>query len=177
MKNFFVIALDYWAAGGLLTLPLLALCFMVWFYFLRTRAMAKILPDLMCKRAMAEVSSARARNADPGRALAIVEEQLDARLSRDFVVLAALTAAAPLLGLLGTVLGMIRTFQAAGTGAEIAGSVAGGISQALITTQFGLVIAIPGVFGLAVLRRYRRQALVRFALCKTGLSRKNEKHI
>ena len=53
---------------------------------------------------------------------------------------------APLLGLLGTVIGMIVTFQAItlfGTGDPK--TMAGGISQALITTVLGLVVAIPTV--------------------------------
>ena len=72
--------------------------------------------------------------------------------------LAALVAAAPLLGLLGTVFGMVETFDAvAGRSADAADLVAGGISQALITTQIGLVAALPGAFGLAhVIRLYRR---------------------
>lgn len=55
---------------------------------------------------------------------------------------------APLLGLLGTVIGMIETFSSL-TGSALfssSGGIAGGISQALITTQLGLVVAIPGVF-------------------------------
>jgi biopolymer transport protein ExbB len=55
-----------------------------------------------------------------------------------------LAAVAPLLGLLGTVVGMIRTFQAItlfGTGDPKL--MAGGISQALVTTVLGLVVAIP----------------------------------
>jgi biopolymer transport protein ExbB len=56
---------------------------------------------------------------------------------------------APLLGLLGTVIGMIETFESladADLFSSSGGGIAGGISQALITTQFGLVVAIPGVF-------------------------------
>ena len=55
-----------------------------------------------------------------------------------------LAAVAPLLGLLGTVIGMIGTFQAItlfGTGDPKI--MAGGISQALVTTVLGLVVAIP----------------------------------
>ena len=55
-----------------------------------------------------------------------------------------LAAVAPLLGLLGTVVGMIRTFQAItlfGTGDPKL--MAGGISQALVTTVLGLTVAIP----------------------------------
>lgn len=54
---------------------------------------------------------------------------------------------APLLGLLGTVIGMIETFDSLQDAALFSqsGGVAGGISQALITTQMGLVVAIPGL--------------------------------
>ena len=62
---------------------------------------------------------------------------------------------APLAGLLGTVAGMIETFDALGDGALFAasGGVAGGISQALLTTQMGLVVAIPGVIMGRILDR------------------------
>lgn len=54
---------------------------------------------------------------------------------------------APLLGLLGTVTGMIQTFQAITLfGAGDPQTMAGGISQALVTTVLGLVVAIPTVF-------------------------------
>jgi biopolymer transport protein ExbB len=53
-------------------------------------------------------------------------------------------AVAPLLGLLGTVTGMIETFQAITLfGAGDPKMMSSGISQALITTQLGLVVAIP----------------------------------
>ena len=55
-----------------------------------------------------------------------------------------LAAVAPLLGLLGTVIGMIETFQAItvfGTGDPK--QMAGGISQALVTTMLGLIFAAP----------------------------------
>lgn len=54
---------------------------------------------------------------------------------------------APLLGLLGTVIGMIETFSSLQDSSLFSqsGGIAGGISQALITTQMGLVVAIPGL--------------------------------
>jgi biopolymer transport protein ExbB len=66
-----------------------------------------------------------------------------------------LVTAAPLLGLLGTVLGMLQTFFGISTsgGAETAGVVAAGISEALVTTQTGLSIALPGLFIVMVIRR------------------------
>jgi len=61
--------------------------------------------------------------------------------------IAVLAAVAPLLGLLGTVLGMIATFDViAFFGTSNAKAMAGGISVALITTQSGLIVAIPGLF-------------------------------
>lgn len=54
---------------------------------------------------------------------------------------------APLVGLLGTVAGMIETFDSLAS-AELfsqSGGIAGGISQALFTTQLGLVVAVPGL--------------------------------
>ena len=71
-----------------------------------------------------------------------LRQSLDARLA----AIAVLAAVAPLLGLLGTVLGMIETFEVIsvfGTGNSRA--MASGISIALITTQTGLLVAIPGM--------------------------------
>jgi biopolymer transport protein ExbB len=66
------------------------------------------------------------------------------RLERFLPTLGVLAAIAPLLGLLGTVTGMINTFRVitvVGTGDPR--MMSGGISEALLTTQFGLVVAIP----------------------------------
>ncbi len=68
------------------------------------------------------------------------------RIHRFSVFLAIIAAVAPLMGLLGTVVGMINTFQAItlyGTGDPQ--TMAGGISQALITTVLGLIVAVPAV--------------------------------
>jgi len=68
---------------------------------------------------------------------------------RDLKVMKVCVAAAPLLGLLGTVTGMLGTFQALAEGAggdQTMGQVAKGISEALITTETGLIVALPGVF-------------------------------
>ncbi len=59
-----------------------------------------------------------------------------------------LIAASPLVGLLGTVMGMLSTFDslAQRSGQDTASQVADGVSMALITTQTGLTIAIPALF-------------------------------
>jgi len=72
-----------------------------------------------------------------------------APFERDLRVMKICVGASPLLGLLGTVTGMLTTFEAlsSGSGGEkTMGLVARGISEALITTETGLVIALPGLF-------------------------------
>ncbi len=68
---------------------------------------------------------------------------------RDLRVMKICVSAAPLLGLLGTVTGMLSTFAALASGSggdKTMGLVAEGISEALVTTETGLVIALPGLF-------------------------------
>jgi biopolymer transport protein ExbB len=68
-------------------------------------------------------------------------------LQRGLPALATIVGGAPLLGLLGTVLGMIKIFSVVATaGSGITEQLSSGISQALITTAAGLVIAIPALF-------------------------------
>lgn len=87
-----------------------------------------------------------------------------------FYVMGALVAAAPLLGLLGTVFGMVETFQGVALrSGQTAGLVAGGISQALITTQVGLVAALPGTFGLAHLHRLYQRLTNEIDRCQSHL--------
>jgi len=72
-----------------------------------------------------------------------------APFARDLRVMRICVSAAPLVGLLGTVTGMLTTFGALSSGSggdQTMSMVAGGISEALITTETGLVIAIPGLF-------------------------------
>lgn len=66
---------------------------------------------------------------------------------------------APLLGLLGTVTGMIETFQSLSTMTlhSQSGGIAGGIAEALFTTQMGLTVAVPGVLANSILNRRQQQ--------------------
>ena len=90
------------------------------------------------------------------QALMVMREQLQRRLS--LVNVAA--GVAPLLGLLGTVTGMIHTFSVVtDTGTAEPQLLAAGISEALLTTQFGLAIAIPAYLAHALLSRGARRIL------------------
>jgi biopolymer transport protein ExbB len=82
------------------------------------------------------------------------------RLERLMPVIALTAATAPLLGLLGTVTGMINTFNMItvyGTGDPR--TLAGGISEALITTEFGLIVAVPALLLHAFLNRKAKGVL------------------
>lgn len=88
----------------------------------------------------------------------ILETRLKLQSLLSFIALAA--SAAPLLGLLGTVTGMINTFKLItvfGTGD--ARTLSSGISEALLTTQYGLIVAIPSLLLYAFLSRKVRRML------------------
>lgn len=82
------------------------------------------------------------------------------KLERLLPFIALTAAAAPLLGLLGTVTGMIKTFNLItifGTGD--AKSLSSGISEALVTTELGLIVAIPALIIHGLLARMARQKI------------------
>jgi biopolymer transport protein ExbB len=80
------------------------------------------------------------------------------RINRRLDFLHKLITAAPLLGLLGTVLGMIKTFAGiARGGGSIVEMISSGIAEALITTETGLLIALPGYFMAYIIRAKRNQ--------------------
>ena len=171
--------IDVWTSGGWVMIPLFGLAVLLY-----SQAFGLL---LVARRAQLESSSAskwwdwvrKPANAE-GRVREIIEytqqgsrtvEEVKNRfddvrrslidlLDRRTAFVGTLVAAAPLMGLLGTVLGMLQTFFgiSAGGGAETAGVVASGISAALVTTQTGLTIALPGLFVVMLCRR-QRQAL------------------
>jgi biopolymer transport protein ExbB len=73
-------------------------------------------------------------------------EGLNLDLRRGLPIVGTIAATAPFVGLLGTVLGIIRAFQSLGkTGTGLAG-VSAGIAEALVTTALGLFVAIPATW-------------------------------
>ena len=100
-------------------------------------------------------SSWRARHV---RRLLISEMELD--LERGLLVIKALVALCPMLGLLGTVTGMIEVFDVmALSGTGNARGMAGGVSKATLPTMAGMVAALSGViFSAQLQRRAKREA-------------------
>lgn len=104
--------------------------------------------------------------------------EVQPRLERLLPFIAVTAATAPLMGLLGTVTGMINTFKLItifGTGD--AKQLSSGISEALVTTEFGLIVAIPSLIMHALLNRRAQGVMAnmeRMAVAfVNGLARKN----
>ena len=97
---------------------------------------------------------------------AFFEEEREIRKFNRLII--TIVSAAPLLGLLGTVIGMIETFDSLGDMSLFSqsGGIAGGISQALITTQMGLAVAIPGLIVNGVLQRRQKNIELELAQMK-----------
>lgn len=166
---------DYLQRGGVIMQPLVAVSLVMWgmvlYCLLHLLALRASANDRSTVSQIGQWSSAELATRSRGNTSAtmqllytfcqrrtgdadldgyVVDElvtELNGTLERGLTLIGVLAAVAPLLGLLGTVLGMINTFNTItlfGTGN--ARAMAGGISQALITTQTGLLIAIPGLY-------------------------------
>jgi biopolymer transport protein ExbB len=101
-------------------------------------------------------------------ATAIQEER---RLEKNLPVLWTIAQVAPLLGLMGTVMGMMRAFRTIQQQEKliIAGDLAGGVWEALITTALGLAVAIPAYVGYNYLLSRKNEMVRDMELCGTEL--------
>ena len=118
------------------------------------------------------------------QSLMALRDKLQNSMERHLSILNGIANVATLLGLLGTVSGMIEAFRRMNeTGSSDPYVLAGGISQALITTAMGLIVAIPSVlavyfFESIVERHFGRMDLVmNECLFISGLRYSNEKKI
>ena len=163
---------DYLLAGGPLMLPLILVSLVMWTLIINRVLFLRRLYRKNMTRGQALACLQEDRPPDPMRyrgAIAmlvndflrrrshhlpldryILDESvvtLVSSLNRQLALIGVLAAMAPLIGLLGTVTGMITTFDIIAVfGTGNAKAMAGGISEALITTQTGLLVAIPGLY-------------------------------
>jgi len=183
---------QYMRAGGVVMGPILVISFFMWLlilnriFFLRrlyTRNISRDQAGEMVRENRAppdNYSGANSllvraflaeRSGDPVLDDNILDEIVVRQVSSLDAYLAAiqiLAAVAPLLGLLGTVTGMMRTFDVItvfGTGN--ARAMAGGISVALITTQTGLMVSIPGLYMGSFLAK--RANNLKYRIAATGM--------
>ena len=102
------------------------------------------------------------------------------RLEKSLTALATIASAAPLLGLMGTVIGMIEIFGSQAGGGAVGGAVGGnpaqlahGISVALYNTAFGLIVAIPAL----IFWRYFRSRVDAYLLTLVLASEQFVRHL
>ena len=92
------------------------------------------------------------------------------RLNKALPFIAVCASSAPLLGLLGTVTGIINTFKLISAfGSGDAKTLSGGISEALVTTEFGLIVAIPALLLHAFLFRAAKSHIDRMEHIAVGV--------
>ncbi|MBR9981002.1 MAG: MotA/TolQ/ExbB proton channel family protein [Desulfatitalea sp.] len=198
IQTAFILLTEYLRTGGVVMLPLVAVSVLMWLliaervlYFRRlhrqnmTAPAAKAcvrenrLPSPTQDRGIVALLVTEFIVRRSGRQAldrAILDEtvqRISRSLSHRLAVIGVLAAMAPLLGLLGTVTGMIATFDVLAVfGTGNAKAMAGGISQALITTQTGLLVAIPGLYMKGFLER--RARILGQRIASTGLYLKRQ---
>ncbi|HET6474352.1 MAG TPA: MotA/TolQ/ExbB proton channel family protein [Pseudomonadales bacterium] len=123
----------------------------VWGYVKKNELDRERLREIRNGSALGQIFAAGLGNARHGRAIMkeAMEEEASVvmhELERYLTALGTIASVSPLLGLLGTVVGMIKAFTVLmAEGAGNANNLAGGISTALITTAGGLSVAIPAL--------------------------------
>lgn len=164
-----------WSSGGILMWPLLLIAvFLYWNIFelfsrFSQMELHKPLSEILIKH-----SGGHAKTQFAGTNIGAAKIELllyfDARLK----FLSTLAGVSPLLGLLGTVMGMLGTFSVMNTGdVQKIDLMAGGISEALITTQMGLIIAIPAMLMIVSLNVKQDQLKTLFEKMEMDCNRLN----
>lgn len=153
--------LSLWSATRLPDAPILAPD--EWRKMLRASDPAEFVPD--------ELNRHLSRSGDKATFLAAIARRLFAKSERRFPFAFLLISAAPLIGLLGTVSGMFKTFR--GMSAEATAApidvISAGISEALITTQTGLIIGVPTFIICAWLKSRHDELVLRFRRFESAL--------
>lgn len=101
---------------------------------------------------------------------AVFSEEIRPRFERGLLILSTIVTAAPMLGILGTVIGIIQSFELLGGDATITdpNQVSGGIAEALITTATGLVVALLALFPYMLFRGKQDRAIGRLESLATS---------
>jgi biopolymer transport protein ExbB/TolQ len=115
---------------------------------------------LALRRSRKQLDGAQAA---PLSELRLLREEVHESFRQQRLALGAMITAAPLLGLLGTVSGMVTTFESLSghTQEKIMGGLARGISEVLVATESGLVVAIPALMVVHLANRSLRKYMQR----------------
>ena len=144
----FILIRDFFDKGGPVLYGILFVTFLMWTFIIeRLWYLYGVMPDKVSevKRIWDEREDTTSWYARRIRDQLLSEISLDAR--QYLLLIKTLMAVLPLLGLLGTVTGMVKVFDVmAVTGTSNARLMAGGVSQATIPTMAGLVAALSGLY-------------------------------
>lgn len=151
--------------GGPVLIPIAIVIFAMWTFILERFAYYLLAHKPMKNRLRTEWDARTDRSS--WRALAIRDEmisQVKERTISNVAIIKTLVALAPLLGLLGTVTGMIDVFDVlAYSGSSSARLMAGGVFRATIPTMAGMMAALSGLYFSTVLPRWSARETARFA--------------
>lgn len=145
--TFIQTTIDLWVSGGVMMIALAGICVLINLCALRLYRYISQLDGTL-------VTTSEYIDNDPDRRDEVYSVNKHI-LSTQFGFLNTLISSAPLVGLFGTVLGILKTFQSISSGGgKTIDYVADGISEALITTEVGLLIALVGMIYMYILKRY-----------------------
>ncbi len=151
--------------GGWVLIPIAGVIFVMWTLILERFAYYLLAHKPMKARLRNEWNARTDRSS--WRALAIRDQmvsQVKERTISNVSIIKTLVALAPLLGLLGTVTGMIGVFDVlAYSGSSSARLMAGGVFKATIPTMAGMMAALSGLYFATVLPRWSARETARFA--------------
>ncbi len=147
-------------AGGAVLYAVAALTFLLWaLVFDRLWYLRAVLPHDVAATVAAWEARGERRSWNARQVRRTLLARLDVRVQRNLALIRACVSLCPLLGLLGTVTGMLLVFEALALGAGDARSLADGVARATIPTMAGMVAAISGVFASAWVARVARREL------------------
>jgi biopolymer transport protein ExbB len=175
LGEFITFVWQTWTEGGWLMIPLAALAMLIYFEAMSLilqlgKSKVKDTPRAVWSKWLDDpgqgsghigevirfVAGDGIRSEDAILRVEAVKSKLLPDVNSRIVVLSILVTIAPLMGLLGTVIGMLTTFRGLATASgQAVDLVAEGIRVALITTQTGLMIAIPGYIFISLVIRAR----------------------
>ena len=155
---------DFIALGGEVLWALFAACLLLWFLILERAWYLRISWPKVAPLLVAQWNSRSERESWTARK---IRDEMVSRASlvlhTNLALIKVLVALCPLLGLLGTVLGMIGVFEViAVSGNDDAQAMARGVYRATIPTMAGLVVALTGIYYAVRLRQLADRATRRF---------------
>ncbi|MGV6827340.1 MAG: MotA/TolQ/ExbB proton channel family protein [bacterium] len=150
---------DFFETGGPVLWPILLTALLMWTLIIERYWFLRLVYPGAVSNALAEWDEREDKQSWYAHQVRdMLVSRIDEELNRNLLLLKTLIAICPLLGLLGTVVGMVQVFEImAVTGTTNARAMASGISMATIPTMSGMVVALSGLYFSARLQHHASQ--------------------